>query len=143
MPAPIEYDTDTLSRFGSKVKQRQCLQEQQSKRRRAIVGYASAPSQTACAKDGTTLFDPIYRELADNAFAGLRDIAAGICGAKVHQVVELPEGTPQSHLGNLADRVRTARSQHTNLPPCCRVVKEIGRRETLQQQLADQVRAAL
>jgi hypothetical protein len=140
---PIDYDTDSRSVPPRLARRTRHTGDAELQRRRVIVGYASEPSQTFRAQDGTALFDPIYQELADNAFAGLRDIAAGICGAKVHQVVELPEGTPQSHLGNLADRVRAARSQNTDLPPCCRLVKEIGQRETLQQQLADQVRMAL
>lgn len=140
---PIDYDTDSRSVPPRLARRSRRTDATELPRRHVIVGYTSEPSQSVRAKDGTDIFDPIYHELADNAFAGLRDIAAGICGAKVHQVVELPEGTPASHLGNLADRVKAAKQQHTDLPPCCRVVKEIGQRETLQQQLADQVKMAL
>ena len=140
---PIDYDTDSRSVPPRLARRTRRTDTTELQRRHVIVGYASEPSRTVRAYDGTVLFDPIYIELAGNAFAGLRDIAAGICGAKVHQVVELPEGTPPSHLGHLADRVRAARSQHNELPPCCRVIKELGQRETLQQQLADQVRMVL
>jgi hypothetical protein len=140
---PIDYDTDTLSRQGSRTRRRQHLQEQRSASHRVIAGYASEPSKIARAKDGTPLFDPIYRELTDNAFDGLRDIAAGICGVKVHNVVELPQGTAKNLLGYLADCVKLARESHSDLPPCCRMVKELGQRETLQTQLADQVKMVL
>ena len=139
----VVYETDTLSRFGNKARRQQHLRERQSARIRVIAGYGTTPSQSFRAQDGTDLFDPIYRELADNAFAGLRDIAAGICGAKIHQVVELPEGTPLCQLGRLAELVKAARAQHSDLPACCRIVKELGQRETLQQQLADQMKIIL
>ena len=137
MPQPIHHDSDTLSlppRLAAHHARKRRHQERPAPRL-VIVGYAPEPSRTVRAQDGTDLFDPIYQELEPGVFAGLREVVAGICGVKVYKVVELPEGTPLAQLGRLAELVKSAREQHTELPPCCRVVKELGQRESIQQQL--------
>lgn len=134
MPATITYAEDTLSlppRLAAHRAQRrrQDRQDTRPATRRVIVGYTAEPSPTARAQDGTPLYDPIVRELEPGVFAGLREVAAGICGMQVHQVVELPEGTPQSQIPRLAEIVKEKRAGRRDLPPCCRVVKELGKRE--------------
>ena len=133
MPALTSYDGDTLSippRLAAhRARQHHQRRLERPTPRRVIVGYYSEPSQTVRAQDGTDLYDPITVELEPGVFAGLREVAAGICGMQVHQVVELPEGTPQSQLGRLAEIVKAKRAGHNDLPPCCRVVKELGKRE--------------
>ena len=133
MPAPITYDCDTLSLYprlaAHRARQRHQRRLERPAPRTVIVGYASEPSQTVRAQDGTPLYDPITVELEPGVFASLREVAAGICGMQVHQVVELPEGTPQSQLGRLAEIVNAKRAGRSDLPSCCRVVKELGKRE--------------
>ena len=133
MPATISYEGDTLSippRLAAhRARQRHQRHLERPATRTVIVGYASEPSQTVRAQDGTALYDPITVELEPGVFAGLREVAAGICGMQVHQVVELPEGTPQSQLGRLAEIVKAKRTGRSDLPPCCRVVKELGKKE--------------
>nr|WP_309698123.1 hypothetical protein [Armatimonas sp.] len=135
MPQPIHHDSDTLSlppRLAAhRARQHHQRQLERPATRTVIVGYASEPSQNVRAQDGTALYDPITVELEPGVFAGLREVAAGICGMQVHQVVELPEGTPQSQLGRLAEIVKAKRAGRNDLPPCCRVVREIGKREKM------------
>ena len=133
MPALTSYEGDTLSIppriTAHRARQHHQRRLERPEPRRVIVGYASEPSQTVHAQDGTALYDPITTELEPGVFAGLREVAAGLCGMQVHQVVELPEGTPQSQLGRLAEIIKAKRVDRGELPPCCRIVKELGKRE--------------
>jgi hypothetical protein len=123
-----------------------------------IVGYSSEPTHVL--PDGSPLFDPIFRELAEDAFEGLHEIAANIVGAKLHRVLAPPSSDSdtaafakvvaeqmafrdsllnQSACGIITEAALSVLQEMPEIPLGCRVQKAAGQPDPLRQLEAERI----
>ena len=127
-------------------------------RRRVIVGYSSEPTHQL--PDGSPLFDPIFRELAEDAFEGLHEIAANIVGAKLHRVLAAPVAESdtaafakvvaeqmafresllnQSACGIITEAALSVLQEMPEIPLGCRIEKAAGQPDPRRQIEAERI----
>lgn len=139
---------------------RRARQVSQSVRQRVIVGYSTTPSATHRAADGSPLFDPIVRELSQDAWDGLHEVAANIVGAKLHRVLAAPSEESdtaayarqvaqqmafresllnQSACGIITDAQLEILQQLPEIPLGCKVTKAAGQPDPRAQAEAERI----